>query len=131
MISGEVDKRAIANPATHYGSGKAATRSFFVQRLTAALNVLLTLFLVWFVVQLAGADRAGMVALVRNPLVAFALVVLLINVAVHMRIGLREIIEDYVHDPRLNRFSLMLNTFFALAIGLLGLGAVLKIVIWG
>lgn len=126
-----VDQRTIATPTSHYGSPRAATRHFITQRLTGALNILFLAFLVWFVVSLAGAGRETMVATIRSPIVWIPLMLLLINVAIHMRIGMREIIEDYVHDPRLNRFSLMLNTFFALAIGLLGLGAVLKIVIWG
>ena len=124
-----IDKATIADPKTKYGHG--GTREFIGQRVTAAFNVLFTIFFVWFVVRLAGADRAEMVLTLRNPLVALALGLLVINVPMHMRIGMREIIEDYVHDPRLNRFSLMLNTFIALVIGLIGILAVLKIVIWG
>ncbi|MBC8117972.1 MAG: succinate dehydrogenase, hydrophobic membrane anchor protein, partial [Burkholderiaceae bacterium] len=75
--------------------------------------------------------RAEMVAALRQPLVALALAVLVINVPVHMRIGMREIVEDYVHEAKLERFCLMLNTFFALCIGLIGLGAIAKIYFWG
>jgi len=127
----DIPHKRIADPTTHYGDGKAAVRHFVIQRATGALNVLLTLFFVWFVVSLAGADRAAMVEAVRNPIVALLLAVLVINVPVHMRIGMREVIEDYVHDHKLNRFSLMLNTFFALCIGLIGLGAIAKIFFWG
>ena len=130
-MTGHVDQRTIATPTTHYGSPKSATRHFKQQRLTGALNILFLAFLVWLVVTLAPADHATFIATIRNPLVWIPLALLLIVVPVHMRIGMREIIEDYIHDPRLNRFSLMLNTFAALVIGLLGLGAVLKIVIWG
>jgi succinate dehydrogenase / fumarate reductase membrane anchor subunit len=126
-----VDQRTIATPTTHYGAPKAATRSFRWQRITAALNIAFLAFLVWLVVTLARADYGTMIATLRNPLVWIPLVLMLVNVPIHMRIGMREIIEDYVHDPRLNRFSLMLNTFFALLIGLAGAGAVLKIALWG
>jgi succinate dehydrogenase / fumarate reductase membrane anchor subunit len=126
-----VDQKTIGTPTTHYGPTKASTQSFKLQRLTAALNIAFLAFLIWLVVTLARADYATMITTVRNPLVWIPLILLLINVPVHMRIGMREIIEDYVHDPRLNRFSLMLNTFFAIVIGLLGILAVLKIVIWG
>lgn len=130
-MSGHVDQRTIATPTSHYGSPKAATRHFRMQRISGALNILFLGFLIWLVVTLARADYATMVATLRNPLVWIPLVLLLINVPIHMRIGMREIIEDYVHDPRLNRLSLMLNSAFALAIGLLGVGAVLKIAFWG
>ena len=89
-----VDRKAIADPATHYGSPRAATRAFTWQRVTGALNILFLAFLIWLVVSLAGADRAAMVATVAHPLVALILAALIVNVAVHMRIGMREIIED-------------------------------------
>lgn len=131
MSAPHYDLKTIATPKTHYGSGKAATRHFKTQRLTGALNIVLLAFLVWLVIALAPADHTSFVAAIRNPLVWIPLVLMLVIVPVHMRIGMREIIEDYVHDPRLNRFSLMLNSFFALVIGIVGIGAVLKIVFWG
>lgn len=126
-----VDHKTIADPGTHYGSPKAATRGFKWQRITAALNIALLAFLIWLVVSLAGGDRAAMVAIIANPLVALVLVALVVNVCVHMRIGMREIIEDYVHDPRLNRLSLGLNEAFVLFVGIVALGSIIKIVFWG
>ena len=130
-MSESVDLKTIATPTTHYGSPKASTRYFKTQRLTGALNIAFLAFIVWLVITLAPADHATFIAAIRNPLVWIPLLLLLVNVPVHMRIGMREIIEDYIHDPRLNRFTLMLNTFVALVIGLIGIGAVVKIVIWG
>lgn len=121
----------IANPKTHYGSGKTATRSFVTQRVTGALNVLFTLFFVWFVVRLAGAERAQMVSVVANPFVAIILALLIVNVCVHMRIGMREVIEDYVHGEKLNRLSLLANTAFAVIVAVLALASIAKIVFWG
>lgn len=126
-----VDRRTIADPHTHYGSPKAATRAFTVQRITAALNVLFLGFLIWLVVSLAGAERATMVATVAHPLVAILLALLIVNVCIHMRIGMREIIEDYVHDPRLNRLSLGVNDIFTILVALAALASLIKIVFWG
>ncbi len=126
-----IDKKTIADPTSHYGSPKAATRAFTVQRITAALNVLFLGFLVWLVVSLAGADRAAMVATIANPLIAITLALLIVNVCLHMRTGMREIIEDYVHDPRLGRLSLTVNDMFAIFVALVTLLALIKIVFWG
>ncbi|WDR01664.1 succinate dehydrogenase, hydrophobic membrane anchor protein [Devosia algicola] len=126
-----ITTKTIANPETRYGDGKAATRHFVVQRWTGAVNVLLVGFLVWLVVRLAGADRAEMISIVANPIAGIVLAVLLVVALVHMRIGMVEIIEDYVLDPRTNRLSLMLNTLFCLGVGLIGVIALLKLVIWG
>ena len=126
-----VDDKIIANPTTHYGAPKAATRAFTMQRLTGVLNIAFLGFFIWLVVSLAGADRAAMVTTIANPLVALILALLIVSVCVHMRIGMREIIEDYVHDPRLNRLSLGVNDIFTILVGLAALVALIKIVFWG
>ena len=127
----DVPHSRIADPKTHYGSGKAQTRLFKMQRLTGAFNVAFLIFLVWFVVRLAGADRAEMVETIRNPLVALVLALLVINVPLHMRIGMREIIDDYVHKPSLLHLSLRLNNLFAILICAVGLLSIIKIFFWG
>jgi succinate dehydrogenase / fumarate reductase membrane anchor subunit len=125
-----IDKTAIANPKTHYGSGKHATREFRTQRLTGMLNIVFTLFFVWFVVRLAGADRAEMVEMVRNPLVALGLVLLIINVSIHMRIGMHEVIEDYLYEGQ-NKVANLANNVFAVVIPAVTILAIAKIVFWG
>jgi succinate dehydrogenase / fumarate reductase membrane anchor subunit len=126
-----IERAAIEDPQTHYGSGKKSTRHFVWQRVTGAFNVLFTIFFVWFVVRLAGADRAEMLAVVRNPFVAIVLAVLIINVCIHMRIGMREVIEDYVEEGPANRLALTANTVFAIVVVVLTLLSISKIVFWG
>lgn len=126
-----IEKKTIADPTTHYGAPKAATRAFTLQRITGALNILFLAFLIWLVVNVAGAGRASFVATVANPVVALVLALLIVNVCMHMRIGMREIIEDYVHDPRLNRLSLGVNDIFAILVALVALVSLIKIVFWG
>jgi len=126
-----MDRSVISDPKSHYGSGKAATRHFITQRLTGALGILFTLFFIWLVVRLVGADRAEMLAVIGNPFVAVITALLVVNVCVHMRIGMLEIIEDYVVDPRLHSLSTLLNNLFCLAIALIGVLAIAKIAFWG
>ena len=126
-----VRNSVIAEPHVHYGSGRAATRMFLAQRLTAVFNIVVLAFFVWFVARLAGSGPVEMVETVRNPLVAVMLVLTVVSVAVHMRIGVSEVIEDYIHEPRSNRLLLLMNTFYALAVALVATVAVAKIVIWG
>ena len=124
-----IDKATIANPKTRYGHG--GTREFVVQRITGALNVLFTLFFVWFVVSLAGADRAQMIDTVRNPLVAIALCALIVNVCVHMRIGMHEIIQDYLDEEKQNRLANWANNALAILVAAATVLAVAKIAFWG
>ena len=126
-----IDKATISTPQTHYGAGKPATRLFILQRLTGALNIAFLIFFVWFVVSLAGADRAQFITTVRNPGIAVILCLLIINVCVHMRIGMREVIEDYIDEHKTNRLALTANTGFAILVAVLTVLSVAKIVFWG
>ncbi len=123
--------KTIADPKSRYGSAKLATRSLITQRITGALNAVFTLFFVWLVVRLAGAGRAEMLPIIANPIVAIVTGLMVISVAMHMRIGMQEVIEDYVHDEKLNALSLMLNTVFAVLIAGVALASLLKLVFWG
>ena len=109
------------------GSAKSGTEHFWHQRLTAVANIPLVIFLVWFCAHSVGAQRADMVAVISNPLVALMLVFTIISVTWHMRLGLQVVIEDYVHSEGTKLICLLANTFFSLAVALTGLFAVLKI----
>ena len=126
-----IDRAKIADPTTHYGSAHGATRHFMTQRITGALNVLFTIFFVWFVVRLAGADRAEMVSVVRNPFVAIVLMLLIINVCVHMRIGMNEVIEDYIDEGQTNHLAQRANAAFAILVAVITVISVAKILFWG
>ena len=126
-----IDKATISNPKTRYGSGKHATRHFITQRVTGALNLVFLLFFIWFVVSVAGQDKAGAVALIANPFVAIPLVLLFVSATIHMRIGMTEVIEDYIGDDRVNRLSHTLNTVFSILVAVVAIGSIAKIVFWG
>lgn len=130
MSTAKPTRAQIRNPSTHYGNAKASTRHFITQRVTGALNILFTAFFVWFVVSLAGADAAGKLALVANPFVALALALMLVVVAIHMRNGMRDVIEDYF-DGASEKLAMTANTLFTLFVLVVALGALAKIVFWG
>jgi succinate dehydrogenase / fumarate reductase membrane anchor subunit len=120
----------IANPKSHYGSAKASTRHFITQRVTGAINLLFVGLLVFLVVRLAGAGRAEMVTTIGNPWIGLPLAILLVIVTVHMRNGMRDTLEDYF-SGRMYRLLMLLNTIFAIAVALLGVGSILKLMFWG
>lgn len=130
MSGGRPTRAQIQDPSTHYGAGKAATRHFVTQRVTGALNIGFLLFFAWFVLSLAGAGRAAMVATVAHPVVAIVLALLVVNVTIHMRNGMREVLEDYFDGAAL-RLTMTLNTVFAGLVAAAALGAIAKIVFWG
>jgi succinate dehydrogenase / fumarate reductase membrane anchor subunit len=127
-----IDRATLENPRTHYGDPKASTRGFIQQRVTGAINIVFTLFIVWFVVAMAGAaDGAARIELMRNPIVAIGLILLIINVAVHMRLGMHDVIEDYFYKGPRNTLLNTANLVFVVVVALLVIGAVVKVFFWG
>jgi succinate dehydrogenase / fumarate reductase, membrane anchor subunit len=120
----------IRNPKTHYGNGKASTRHFITQRATGAINIVFTAFLVWLVVSLAGTDAAGKLALMHSHFVAIGLMLLFIVVAIHMRNGMRDVIEDYF-DKGEHSWAMLANNAFTLFVLVVGLVSLIKLVFWG
>jgi succinate dehydrogenase / fumarate reductase membrane anchor subunit len=125
-----ITRDTVANPKSKYGNAKASTRHFLTQRVTGAINIAFLLLLLFIVVRLAGQDRPDMVAVIGSGWIGIPLAILLAIVAIHMRNGMRDTLEDYFHG-RTYRFLMMLNTMFALAVATLGVLSILKLVFWG
>jgi succinate dehydrogenase / fumarate reductase membrane anchor subunit len=109
------------------GSAKEGAEHFWRQRLTAVANIFLVSFLIWLLLTLAGADYATVKRTLGKPHIAIPLLLLLLSGLVHMRLGMQTIIEDYFHSEGRKVAALMLNSFFAFAVGLVCVFAVLKL----
>lgn len=108
------------------GSARSGTETFWRQRVTAVANIPLVIFLILSVVANIGADYVSVRAYLAQPVVAILMLALVINATIHMRIGLKEIIEDYVHGGG-KVVAILLATFFAAGVGLASAVALLKI----
>ena len=111
----------------HLGSAKEGANHFWQQRLTALANVFLGLFLVWLIVRLAGAEYSEVKTLLANPLIALALLMLVISSVIHMRLGMQVVIEDYIHNEAGKLLLLIANTFIAIGVAAVAVFSVLKL----
>jgi succinate dehydrogenase / fumarate reductase membrane anchor subunit len=125
------DMRTPLGKVRGLGSAREGTHHFWRQRLTAVANVPLILFFIGLLISLNGAGYAEVQAALSNPFVALVLLLVLFSGLYHMRLGMQVVIEDYVHDEGAKIVLLMLNTFFAIAVGAASAFALLKLVFGG
>ncbi|WP_420101945.1 succinate dehydrogenase, hydrophobic membrane anchor protein [Bosea sp. (in: a-proteobacteria)] len=109
------------------GSAKSGTGHFWLQRVTAVSNLVLTVIFIGIVIALSGRPYPAAMALLGNPLVAILMLLFILSACVHMRLGMQVIIEDYVQEEGPKILFVMLNTFFAIAVGAASVYAVLKL----
>lgn len=113
------------------GAAREGTGHFWYQRVTAAANIPLILFFVGLIIALSDASFADVRATLANPFITVLLVLAVISVTYHMKLGMQMIIEDYVHDEFLKIVLLMLNIFYTLIVGAVCIFALLKIAFGG
>ncbi|GGF52172.1 succinate dehydrogenase, hydrophobic membrane anchor protein [Azorhizobium oxalatiphilum] len=113
------------------GSARSGTHHFFLQRLTALGNLILTVAFLIIVMSVLGESYSTVHTTLANPVVAVIMLLALLSVTVHMRLGMQVVIEDYIHTEGMKVALVIGNTFFTTVIGLAGAFAVLKISLGG
>lgn len=121
------DMRTPLGRVRGFGAARSGTTDFIRQRLTAIANIPLTLGALAIVMWLIGANHATAKTMLGSPLIAIVMLLFLISVFWHMKIGMQAIIEDYVHEPWTKYVLLILNAFYTFAAGLAAVYAILKL----
>lgn len=109
------------------GSAKEGADHFWKQRVSAIANLILIPIMLLLVVGISGADYAVVKRMLGHPVIAVLLVLVLVSSAIHMRLGMQSIIEDYVKVDRHKVPLLMLNTFFCIFVAAISVWAILKL----
>ena len=113
------------------GSAKEGVQHWWVQRLTAIALVPLTIYFLYMLLSMVGADQAVARAIVAKPLNASLLAAFVLALFWHAQRGLQVVIEDYIH-VRWQELSLQIFVRFAtLLAALIALVAIGRIAFTG
>ncbi len=111
----------------YLGSAHSGTTGASHMRLTSLALLPLTIGFVWLVLSLIGQPYLDVHAILSRPLPAILLLLFILSGVYHMQLGMRTIIEDYVHGEHAKDWSLAANLFFCNVVGMACVYAVLRL----
>ncbi|GAA0666764.1 succinate dehydrogenase / fumarate reductase membrane anchor subunit [Sphingomonas insulae] len=108
------------------GSAKEGAHHWWRQRVTAGSNLFLTLWFVFAILRMPGYDYGSVHSWLQNSWAAVPMILLIVSVFYHFRLGLQVVIEDYQHGEKRVAYMLLLN-FFTVATAATAIFAILKV----
>jgi succinate dehydrogenase / fumarate reductase membrane anchor subunit len=109
------------------GSAREGAEHWWHERLSSVALLLLFVWLAVSLVRLPALDHRGVTEWLKQPSAAVPMLLLVAATFWHLHMGLKVVIEDYVHEEG-NRFlCILLLGFAAVAGAAFGLFAVLKV----
>ncbi|MEZ5499219.1 MAG: succinate dehydrogenase, hydrophobic membrane anchor protein [Steroidobacteraceae bacterium] len=112
------------------GAAGHGVTHWWQQRLTATALLVLGPWLLISLARLDGLDRAHLIEWLRAGLTAPVLILLVIAVAWHSKLGVQVIIEDYVHG-RSKLALLVVTSFLHILLAVSAIHAILRISLAG
>jgi succinate dehydrogenase / fumarate reductase membrane anchor subunit len=110
------------------GASGHGVEHWWVHRMTAVSNIPLIISFVIIIAALAASPSyQEAIAIISHPLVAIILILAVISVTNHMRLGMQIVIEDYVHDKGYKIAAVIANNFYAVIVAVACLYAILKV----
>lgn len=108
------------------GSARMGTTDAWLVHLTSVALIPLTLGFVWLILDLLRKDYNGVRAELARPVPAILLLAFILAGIVHMELGMRSIIVDYI-GGQARGWALAANTLFAALLALACVYATLRI----
>ncbi|GAB5481086.1 MAG: succinate dehydrogenase, hydrophobic membrane anchor protein [Parasphingorhabdus sp.] len=113
------------------GSAQEGAHHWIVQRVTAVGNLALIGWLLISLLRLPNYEHELLIGWLSSPLVAVPMMLMLVSIFWHLRLGLQVLIEDYVPDHGMKFGLIILLNFFAIGGAALGIFAVAKVAFTG
>ena len=109
------------------GSAKQGVHHWWMQRLTSVALVPLSIWFVVSLLSLPSFDHATVVAWMGQSWTALLLILFVLVATWHSHLGVRVVVEDYVHGAGARTVTLVSVTFAHTLIAAAGVFAVLKV----
>ena len=111
------------------GSAKEGVSHWWAQRVSAVALVPLTLWFVYSVVMLTGADQARVRDWLHRPASAILMSLLIVATFYHAALGIQVVIEDYVHREGVKLTTLLLVKGLIVLLAAAALFTVLRVAV--
>ena len=109
------------------GSAKGGTQCFWHQRLTAVALIPLSLWFITTLICAIDASHAEVVAWIEAPHVTTLMIAFVGALFYHLKLGMQEVFEDYIHIKWLKLTIRISLNFGTVLCGLIAIVAILKI----
>lgn len=119
--------RSPLSRAQGLGSAKAGVEHWWTQRMTAVALIPLTLWFTASLIALASSNYSTFIVWLRAPFVTILMVLLLIALFYHIALGLRVVVEDYIHSDRMKIPTLIIIHLGCFALAIAGIIATLRV----
>jgi len=113
------------------GAAGAGAHHWWLERSTSIATLLLLVWLAVSLLRLPSLDHFTLVQWLSGPLGAVPMLLLVVSVFWHLKLGLQVVVEDYVHDEGGKLFWILVINFLSVLGAALALFAVLKIAFTG
>ena len=113
------------------GSAKSGVHHWWLQRLTSIALVPLTIWFTVSILSLPSMDHVTVIAWMAQSWTALLLIVLVLVATYHSQLGVRVVVEDYVHATGMKTLTLVIVTFAHALLAVAGVFAILKVAFGG
>jgi succinate dehydrogenase / fumarate reductase, membrane anchor subunit len=116
---------------TGLGSARGGVHHWWAQRLTSLALVPLAIWFAVSLLSLHSLDHVTVVAWMAHSWTALLLMLFVLVASWHSHLGVRVVVEDYIHDSGTRTLVLVILTFAHVLVAVAGVFAVLKVAFGG
>nr|VFJ46089.1 MAG: succinate dehydrogenase / fumarate reductase membrane anchor subunit [Candidatus Kentron sp. FM]VFJ55686.1 MAG: succinate dehydrogenase / fumarate reductase membrane anchor subunit [Candidatus Kentron sp. FM]VFK15640.1 MAG: succinate dehydrogenase / fumarate reductase membrane anchor subunit [Candidatus Kentron sp. FM] len=113
------------------GSARDGAHHWWMQRMTAVMLIPLFVWFVGTMVAMGTGSHAEVVAFIRSPIAAGALLVLIVAIFYHAALGLQVVIEDYISTEGTQIGAIVIMRFVMSLLAAISVVAVFSVAVGG